>query len=137
VPKKPKNQKRYPHKLAENYPSNSLYNWELFSDKKLKIRKEAAKQIIEDHIILYDMFWATNDFVNHLNDDKDNIFKVEEKLNGLSKLFVLGMIDDLDHQDNLTNTANDIIETTRGSSMSIKDRAEMVEMSLRQRILHL
>ena len=137
MPKKPKNQKRYPHKLAENYPSNSLYNWELFTDKKLKIRKEAAKQIIEDHIILYDMFWATNDFVNYLNDDKDNIFKVEEKLNGLSKLFVLGMIEDQDHQDNLTNTANDIIETTRGSSMSIKDRAEMVEMSLRQRILHL
>ena len=135
--KKPKKVKRYPHKLAENHPSNSLYNWELFSDKKLKIRKETAKQIIEDHITLYDMFWVTNDFVNHLNDDKDNIFKVEEKLNGLSKLFVLGMIDDLDHQDNLTNAANDIIETTRGSHMSIKDRAKMVEMSLRQRILHL
>ena len=137
MPKKPKKVKRFPHKLAKNYPSNSLYNWELFSDKKFKLRQEATLLILQDHIRNYDMFWVTNDFINFDNEKKDNIFRTEERLNGISALFVLGMIESPVDQDDLLKVAQDIIEGTRGSTMSINDRAEMVEMSWRQRILHL
>ena len=137
MPKKTKKVKRYPHKLAENYPSNSLYNWELFSDKKLRIRQNTALRIIEDHITLYDMFWATNDFVNYGNEKKDNIFKTEEKLNGLNKLFVFGMVTNDADQDNLLEVAYNIIEETRGTCLTIKVRSEMVEIAMRQRVLHL
>ena len=136
--KKPKKQKRYGHlRPAENYPSNSLYNWELFSKKKFKIRQKAFLLIIEDHIRNYDMFWAVNDFVNYDNDKRDNIFRTEEKLNGISALFVLGMIDNEDHQDNLMEVVYTIVNETRGTTLSIKERAEMVEISIRVRILHL
>ena len=135
--KKKKKEKRYPHKLAENYPSNSLYNWELFSDKKFKIRQKACLLVIQDHIRNYDMFWAVNDFINYDNEDKDNIFRTEEKLNGLEPLFVLGMVENVEHQEILLKVAYDTIEGTRGSTMTVETRADMVERGWRQRILHL
>ena len=136
-PKKKNKVKRYPHKLAENYPSNSLYNWELFSDKKFKIRQQANLLVMQDHIRNYDMFWAVNDFINYDNEDKDNIFRTEEKLNGLEPLFVLGMVENVEHQEILLKVAYDTIEGTRGSTMTVETRADMVERGWRQRILHL
>ena len=136
-PKKKKKVKRYPHKLAENYPSNSLYNWELFSYKKFKIRQKANLLVMQDHIRNYDMFWAVNDFINYDNEDRDNIFRTEEKLNGLVPLLVLAMVEDVEHQDDLLKVAYDIIEGTRNSSLAVETRAEMVEVGWRQRVLHL
>lgn len=129
--------KRFPKKLAKNYPSNSLYNWELFGAKKFRIRQSTALLIIEDHIRNYDMYWSLNDFINHDNASRDNIFKTEEKLNGIKAMFILGMITNEDHQEDLLEVAHEVIEYTRNSELSTFKRAEMVEISWRQRILHL
>ena len=119
------------------YPSNSLYNWQTFNRKKLEVRRNIMLSIIEDQVTLYDMFWALNDFINFNNDDKDNTFKVEEKLNGLSKLFIVGMIHITDHQDHLFEVMHNTIHETRALSKTIKERAEIIEKLLRMEVLNL
>ena len=119
------------------YPSNSLYNWQTFNRKKLEVRRNIMLSIIEDQVTLYDMFWALNDFINFNNEDKDNTFKVEEKLNGLSKLFIVGMIYITDHQDHLFEVMHNTIHETRTLSKTIKERAEIIEKLLRMEVLNL
>ena len=119
------------------YPSNSLYNWQTFNRKKLEVRRNIMLSIIEDQVTLYDMFWALNDFINFNNEDKDNTFKVEEKLNGLSKLFIVGMIYITDHQDHLFEVMHNTIHETRALSKTIKERAEIIEKLLRMEVLNL
>ena len=119
------------------YPSNSLYNWQTFNRKKLEVRRNIMLSIIEDQVTLYDMFWALNDFINFNNEDKDNTFKVEEKLNGLSKLFIVGMIHITDHQDHLFEVMHNTIHETRALSKTIKERAEIIEKLLRMEVLNL
>ena len=118
------------------YPSNSLYNWQTFNRKKLEVRRNIMLSIIEDQVTLYDMFWALNDFINFNNEDKDNTFKVEEKLNGLNQLFIVGMIVDEADQDHLMDLMNSTIHESRNTSKSVKERAVIVENLLRMEVLN-
>ena len=122
--------------VAKVYPSNSLYNWQAFSRKKLAIRKKIMLGIIEDCITLQDMFGAINTFVNYDNPCLDNIFRPEEKLNGLNQLFVVGMIKDEDDQNHLFDLIYNAIHESRIASKSVKERAEIVEKLLRAEILN-
>ena len=122
--------------VTKVYPSNSLYNWQAFNRKKLAIRKKIMLGIIEDSITLQDMFAAINTFVNYDNPGLDNIFKPEEKLNGLNQLFVVGMIEDEDDQNHLYDLIYNAIHESRITSKSVKDRAEIVERLLRTEILN-
>tara|TARA_B110000114_G_scaffold130776_1_gene136975 strand:- start:1285 stop:1701 length:417 start_codon:yes stop_codon:yes gene_type:complete len=119
----------------KGYTRNSLYNWEAFNKKKFRIRKKTSLLIIEDYIQLYDFFWVIDSFINHLNESKDYSFKLEEKLSGIQKLFVFGMITNESHKNVLTEIAHNIIEATRLENITVRERAEMVELAIRNKVL--
>jgi len=119
----------------KGYTSNSLYNWEAFNKKKFRIRKKTSLLIIGDYIQLCDFFWVIDSFINHLNESKDYLFKLEEKLSGIQKLFVFGMITNENHKNVLTDLAHNIIEATRLENITVRERAEMVELAIRNRVL--
>ena len=119
----------------KGYTSNSLYNWEAFNKKKFRIRKKTSLLIIGDYIQLYDFFWVIDSFINHLNESKDYSFKLEEKLSGIQKLFVFGMITNESHKNVLTEIAHNIIEATRLENITVRERAEMVELAIRNKVL--
>ena len=118
------------------YPSNSLYNWQKFSCKKLAVRRKIILGMLEDCITIKDMFEAINTFVNHGNPHKDNYFATEESLNGLNQLFTVGMIEDEADQDHLMGLMNSTIDESRNTSKSVKERAVMVENLLRMEVLN-
>ena len=118
------------------YPSNSLYNWQKFSRKKLAVRRKIILGMLEDCIIIDNMFEAINTFVNHGNPRKDNCFTPEGELNGLNQLFVVGMIVDEADQDHLMDLMNNTIHESRNTSKSVKERAVMVENLLRMEVLN-
>ena len=118
------------------YPSNSLYNWQKFSRKKLAVRRQIILGMLEDCITIKDMFEAINTFVNHGNPHKDNYFATEESLNGLNQLFTVGMIEDESDKDRLMDLMNSTIDESRNTSKSVKERAVMVENLLRMEVLN-
>ena len=124
------------HPLNGFYPSNSLYNWQSFSRKKLAVRCKIILGMLEDCITIQDMFEAINTFVNYANPKKDNFFTPEANLNGLNQLFVVGMIEDDADKDRLLDLMHNAINQSRSTSKSVKERAEMVENLLRWEVLN-
>lgn len=92
--------------------------------------------ILQDEITLYDMFWQINEFINFNNKRKDNMFAVEDKLNGLNKLFLVGRIDDQEDRGRLFNMMYNTIHETRTLPKTVEERAEAVEKLLRVEVLN-
>ena len=122
--------------VSKVYPSNSLYNWQSFSRKKLAVRRKIILGILEDCITVQDVFESINTFINYGNPRKDNCFTPEGELNGLNQLFVVGMIVDEADQDHLMDLMNSTINESRNTSKSVKERAVMVENLLRMEVLN-
>ena len=83
-----------------------------FSPEEIKYKSIIAISVLEDYVLMVDVCNWVNELINTSNSKKDAFWDVENKINGIKTLFLLGHIVREDHQEILERIAYDIAMDT-------------------------
>ena len=89
-----------------------------FSPEEMKYKSIIAISVLEDYVLMVDVCNWVNELINTSNSKKHAFWDVENKINGIKTLFLMGHIVREDHQEILESIAYDIAMDTVGGNKS-------------------
>ncbi|MDB9835430.1 hypothetical protein OAC51_00825, partial [Flavobacteriaceae bacterium] len=99
-----------------------------FSAEEIQYKSSIAISVLEDYVLMVDVCNWVNKLINTSNSNKDAFWDVENKINGIKTLFLMGFIVREDHQEILERIAYDIaIDTLDGDK---NDRALKIRVAM-------
>ena len=100
-----------------------------FSPEEMKYKSIIVISVLEDYVLMVDVCNWVNELINTSNSKKDAFWDVENKINGIKTLFLMGHIVREDHQESLERIAYDIaMDTIDGDK---NERALKIQVALR------
>ena len=112
-----------------------LYFIDDFTAEELQYKSAIAISVLEDYVLMVDVCNWVNKLINTSNGNKDAFWDVENKINGIQTLFLMGLIVREDHQEVLEQIAYDIaMDTIDGNK---KERALKIQVAFRAKIREL
>ena len=112
-----------------------LYFIDDFTAEELQYKSAIAISVLEDYVLMVDVCNWVNKLINTSNANKDTFWDVENKINGIQTLFLMGLIVREDHQEVLEQIAYDIAMDTIG--VDKKERALKIQVAFRAKIREL
>ena len=89
-----------------------------FSPEEMKYKSIIAISVLEDYVLMVDVCNWVNELINTSNSKKHAFWYVENKINRIKTLFLMGHIVREDHQEILESIAYDIAMDTVGGNKS-------------------
>ena len=112
-----------------------LYFIDDFTAEELQYKTAIAISVLEDYVLMVDVCNWVNKLINTSNANKDAFWDVENKINGIQTLFLMGLIVREDHQEVLEQIAYDIaMDTIDGDK---NERALKIQVAFRAKIREL
>ncbi len=112
-----------------------LYFIDDFTAEELQYKSAIAISVLEDYVLMVDVCNWVNKLINTSNANKDAFWDVENKINGIQTLFLIGLIVREDHQEVLEQIAYDIaMDTIDGDK---NERALKIQVAFRAKIREL
>ena len=112
-----------------------LYFIDDFTAEELQYKSAIAISVLEDYVLMVDVCNWVNKLINTSNANKDTFWDVENKINGIQPLSLMGLIVREDHQEVLEQIAYDIaMDTIDGDK---KERALKIQVAFRAKIREL
>ena len=112
-----------------------LYFIDDFTAEELQYKSAIAISVLEDYVLMVDVCNWVNKLINTSNANKDAFWDVENKINGIQTLFLMGLIVREDHQEVLEQIAYDIaMDTIDGDK---NERALKIQVAFRAKIREL
>ena len=112
-----------------------LYFIDDFTAEELQYKSAIAISVLEDYVLMVDVCNWVNKIINTSNANKDAFWDVENKINGIQTLFLIGLIVREDHQEVLEQIAYDIaMDTIDGDK---NERALKIQVAFRAKIREL
>lgn len=112
-----------------------LYFIDDFTAEELQYKSAIAISVLEDYVLMVDVCNWVNKLINTSNANKDTFWDVENKINGIQTLFLMGLIVREDHQEVLEQIAYDIaMDTIDGDK---NERALKIQVAFRAKIREL
>ena len=112
-----------------------LYFIDDFTAEELQYKSAIAISVLEDYVLMFDVCNWVNKLINTSNANEDTFWDVENKINGIQTLFLMGLIVREDHQEVLEQIAYDIAMDTIG--VDKKERALKIQVAFRAKIREL
>ena len=112
-----------------------LYFIDDFTAEELQYKSAIAISVLEDYVLMVDVCNWVNKLINTSNANKDTFWDVENKVNGIQTLFLMGLIVREDYQEVLEQIAYDIaMDTIDGDK---NERALKIQVAFRAKIREL
>ena len=112
-----------------------LYFIDDFTAEELQYKSAIAISVLEDYVLMVDVCNWVNKLINTSNANEDTFWDVENKINGIQTLFLIGLIVREDHQEVLEQIAYDIaMDTIDGDK---NERALKIQVAFRAKIREL
>ena len=112
-----------------------LYFIDDFTAEELQYKSAIAISVLEDYVLMVDVCNWVNKLINTSNANKDTFWDVDNKINGIQTLFLMGLIVREDHQEVLEQIAYDIaMDTIDGDK---NERALKIQVAFRAKIREL
>ena len=113
----------------------NAYSINNFSAEEIQYKSSIAISVLEDYVLMVDVCNWVNKLINTSNSNKDAFWDVENKINGIQTLFLMGFIVREDHQEILERIAYDIaIDTFDGDK---NDRSLKIQVAIHAKLREL
>ena len=113
----------------------NAYSINNFSAEEIQYKSSIAISVLEDYVLMVDICNWVNKLINTSNSNKDAFWDVENKINGIQTLFLMGFIVREDHQEILERIAYDIaIDTFDGDK---NDRSLKIQVAIHAKLREL
>lgn len=106
--------------------NHSFYHWAEMSQQEYQLNCLIIHTFFEDYISLTDWFTDFRKLTSPQNITAEVELYIEGQLNGLKTIFLIGQIENSEHQTILEDLTYELSLATRDMSMTVKDRAAFI-----------